>query len=73
MMCVMCTRLPSNIVSALCARSRNSYLLSTQERELRDMTLRESRRCKVSLTVISPRRSSPVKLVLIIQRNSMSS
>ena len=47
MMHAMWARLPLKVVSALWAGSRNSYTLSTQERELREMTLWESRRCKV--------------------------
>ena len=73
MMRAMWTRLPSKVVSALWAGSRNSYSLPTQERELREMTLRQSRRCSESLMVISPSCSSPAKPVLIMARKSMSS
>ena len=73
MMRAMWTRLPSKVVSALWAGSRNSYSLPTHERELREMTLRQSQRCGESLMVISPSRSSPAKPVLIMARKSMSS
>ena len=69
----MCTLFPSNVVSALWAGNRNSYLFLIHTRELRRTTLRKSQMSQLSLTAISPRHKSPVNLVLSMARNRISS